>query len=89
MYDIFNLCVLLLCFLPCDPMGGLPVRLCPEDCIVPDAISLYACKEVYDVIRASNSSVGQVIREFNCSDPSTYINTEYSPNECLSIVTLS
>ena len=76
-------------FLPCDPMGGLPLRICPEDCIVPDAISFYACKEAYDVIRGLNNSVGQVIREFNCSDPSTYIRTDYAPNDCLSIVTLS
>ena len=76
-------------YVPCDPSGGLPLRICPEDCIVPDAISLYACREVYDVIRGFNNSVGQLISEFDCLDPSTYINSDYSPNECLSIVTLS
>ena len=76
-------------YVPCDPSGGLPLRICPEDCIVPDAVSLYACREVYDVIRGFNNSVGQLIREFNCSDPSTYINGDYSPSECLPILTLS
>ena len=75
-------------FVPCDPSGGLPLRICPEDCIVPDAISLYACKEVYDIIKTFNDSVGQVIRNFNCLDPSTYLDT-YSPDECFPIVTLS
>ena len=76
-------------YVPCDPSGGLPLRICPEDCIVPDVISLYACRDIYDIIRGFNNSVGRVIREFNCLEPSTYINSEYSPNECLPIVTLS
>ena len=76
-------------YVPCDLSGGLPLRICPEDCIVPDVISFHTCREVYDVIRGFNNSVGRLIREFNCSDPSTYINGDYSPSECLSIVTLS
>jgi len=75
---------------PCDPNGGLPLRICPEDCIVPDAISMFACKEVYDVIRSFNNSVGQLIKNFNCSDPSTYLsNSVYSQTDCLPIITLS
>ena len=76
-------------YVPCDPNGGLPLRICPEDCIVPDAISLYACKGVYDILRASNTSTGHVIRDFDCLDPSTYLDTEYSQTECLPIITLS
>lgn len=76
-------------YVPCDPNGGLPLRICPEDCIVPDAISQYACKEVYDIIRASNTSTGQVIREFVCLDPSTYLDGDYSMTDCLPIITLS
>jgi len=77
-------------YVPCDPKGdGLPLRICPEDCIVPEAISLYACKEVYDIIKTFNNSVGQVIREFNCSNPFTFLDTDYSPSQCLPIVTLS
>ena len=77
-------------YVPCDPNGGLPLRICPEDCIVPDAISMFACKEVYDLIRSFNNSVGQIIKNFNCSDPSTYLrDSVYSQTNCLPIVTLS
>jgi len=77
-------------YVPCDPNGGLPLRICPEDCIVPDAISLFACKEVYDLIKSFNNTVGQLIKNFNCSNPSTYLSDSiYSENECVPIITLS
>ena len=75
--------------IPCDSNGGLALRICPEDCIVPDAISLFVCKEVYDLIRSFNNPVGQVIREFNCSNPSSYLASDYSKTECQPIITLS